>query len=79
MKTGYASDQKVNSEQPNDLPEKLSNPAKRALAAAGISRLEQLSHFREAEIKKLHGIGPNALILLEHALDKKGLTFNIEK
>lgn len=58
----------------SDLP-KLAQPAQRALAAAGIQRLEQLSKLSEAEVKQLHGIGPNALTQLRHALDAKGLAF----
>jgi DNA-directed RNA polymerase alpha subunit len=68
------------SDQPNgDLPPKLSQPAHRALAAAGIQSLEQLTRFREAEIKQLHGIGPNALAKLRQALADKGLSFAKEK
>ena len=60
--------------QDNDLP-KLSAPAQRALASAGISHLEQLTKFSEKEIKQLHGIGPNALEQLRRALKAKGLSF----
>lgn len=62
-----------------DLPEKLAQPARRALAGAGIQRLEQLSQFSQAEISQLHGIGPNALEQLRHALAEKGLSFAAEK
>jgi DNA repair protein RadC len=62
----------------SDLP-KLAQPAHRALAAVGIQRLEQLTKFSEAEIKQLHGIGPNALIQLRQALHAKGLSFANEK
>ena len=58
----------------NDLP-KLAAPAQRAFAAANIQRLEQLTHFTEAQIKQLHGIGPNALAALRQALADKGLSF----
>jgi hypothetical protein len=58
----------------NDLP-KLSAPAHRALAGVGIQSLEQLSHFSEAEIKKLHGMGPNGLKQLREALAAKGLAY----
>ena len=60
--------------QQNDLP-KLAAPAQRALAGAGIHSLEQLAIFSEAEIKQLHGIGPNALSQLHSALAEKGLSF----
>lgn len=62
-------------QQKGDLPPKLSQPAQRALAAAGIKRLEQLTKFSEAEIKQLHGIGPNALAKLRQALAARGLSF----
>lgn len=62
-------------QQESDLPTKLAQPARRALAAAGIQRLEQLTKFSEAEIKDLHGIGPNALAQLRRALSAKGLSF----
>ena len=65
-------------QSPNDLPVKLSQPAQRALAAAGIQSLEQVSRFSEKEISKLHGIGPNALALLHQALEEKGLSFSGE-
>lgn len=66
---------KQNHRQESDLP-KLAAPAQRALAAADIKRLEQLTKFSEAEIKHLHGIGPNALSQLRSALEAKGLSFS---
>jgi hypothetical protein len=60
--------------QENGLP-KLAAPAQRALASVGIERLEQLTKFTEAEIKQLHGMGPNALGKLRQALTEKGLSF----
>ncbi len=61
-----------------DLP-KLAAPAQQALASVGIKRLEQLANFSEFEIRQLHGIGPNALNQLRHALYTKGLSFAQEK
>ena len=58
----------------SDLP-RLAAPAHRALAGAGIQNLQQLTKFSEAEIKQLHGIGPNALKQLRSALKAKGLSF----
>ena len=69
---------KQDRQQESDLP-KLASPAQRALAAAGIRRLEQLIKFSEGEIKQLHGIGPNALSQLRRALRAKGLSFGGEK
>lgn len=65
--------------QESNLPVKLSQPAQRALAGAGIRRLEQLTKFSETEIKQLHGIGPNALSQLNSALAEKGLSFGDKK
>jgi len=62
-----------------DLPVKLGAPAERALAGAGIKNLKQLTKFSEAEIKNLHGIGPNALGKLRQALAEKGFSFADEK
>jgi hypothetical protein len=60
----------------NELPmDKLAAPAQRALANAGIQNLKQLAKFSEIEVKGLHGIGPNALVQLKHALKVNGLSF----
>jgi hypothetical protein len=59
----------------SDLPIELAQPARRALAAAGIQRLEQLTKLRETEVKQLHGTGPHALAQLRRALGAKGLSF----
>jgi hypothetical protein len=66
-------------QQESNLPVKLSQPAQRALAGAGIQRLEHLARFSEAEIKQLHGIGPNALSQLRSALAEYGLSFAEKK
>ncbi len=66
---------KQHGQQESDLPMELAAPAQRALAGAGIQSLEQLTKFTEAEIKQLHGIGPNALAQLRRALGAKGLSF----
>ena len=63
------------SQQESDLPAKLGAPAERALAGAGIKNLKHLSKFSEAEIKQLHGVGPNALGKLRQALAARGLSF----
>ena len=57
-----------------DLP-KLAAPAQRALAAAGVRYLQDLTKFSEAEVKGWHGIGPNALKQLRRTMDEKGLSF----
>lgn len=59
----------------SDLPIELAAPARRALIGAGYWRLDQLTMMSEAEVKQLHGIGPNALKQLRRALDARGLSF----
>lgn len=59
----------------SDLPGGLAKPAQRALAGAGIVRLEQLTRVSEGKILKLHGMGPKALEQLRRALAEKGLSF----
>ncbi|HLO16438.1 MAG TPA: hypothetical protein VK206_16520 [Anaerolineales bacterium] len=61
-----------------DFP-KLAAPAQRALAAAGVQSLEQLTKFSEEEVKQWHGIGPNALDKLRQALAERGLSFASRK
>ena len=65
-------------QQESDFP-KIAQPAYRALVAAGIQSLEQLTSFTEAEIKQLHGMGPKALGILRQALADRGLSFANEK
>jgi hypothetical protein len=65
--------------QEKDLPSKLAQPARRALAGAGIHNLHQLAKFSEGEIRHLHGIGPNALAQLRSALAEKDLSFQDDK
>lgn len=59
----------------SDLPAKLASPARRALTQAGYVRLEQLTQVSEADLKKLHGMGPKALDQLRSALEARGLSF----
>ena len=70
---------KQSAQSASDLPAKLSQPALRALAGAGVKNLKQLSKFSESEIKKLHGMGPNGIQQLRVALAAKGLSFASEK
>jgi predicted flap endonuclease-1-like 5' DNA nuclease len=59
----------------SNLPPKLAQPALRALHGAGYTRLEQLAEVSEDDIKRLHGIGPNAIAQLRRALESAGLSF----
>ncbi|MBX3052484.1 MAG: DUF3224 domain-containing protein [Caldilineaceae bacterium] len=65
----------IQREAAGDLPTGLAAPAQRALAGAGIQRLDQLARISEAELKKLHGIGPKAVEQLRQALHARGLSF----
>ena len=53
----------------------LSAPARRALQNNGITSLQKLSTFSEAEILKFHGIGKSSIPKLKAALSNEGLTF----
>ena len=59
----------------SDLPAKLAQPARRALAQAGYLRLEQFTQLREEEVQKLHGMGPKAIELIRQALADSGKSF----
>ena len=62
------------SDQPgSDLPN-ISQPARRALLAAGYARLEQLTALSEAELLQMHGVGPKAIERLRRALETRGLS-----
>jgi hypothetical protein len=58
-----------------DFPRGVGAPARRALAAAGYVRLEQLTQARESELRRLHGMGPKALEALRQALAARGWSF----
>lgn len=61
-----------------DFP-KTSEPAKNALLAAGYKHLEDLTKATEAEIARLHGMGPKALGILKAAMAERGLAFKSAK
>lgn len=56
--------------------DKLAAPARRALAAAGYTTLEQLAKAQERDIAALHGIGPNALAVLQKELAAHDMSFS---
>lgn len=53
----------------------LSAPARRALEGKGITSAKQLAKHTEADILKLHGMGPASLPKLRTALAAEGLSF----
>jgi predicted flap endonuclease-1-like 5' DNA nuclease len=67
-------DGKPKKKSESDLPS-LAAPAQRALAGAGIKSLQQLTKWTEADLKNLHGMGPNAIGKLRQALTEQGLSF----
>jgi hypothetical protein len=58
-----------------DLPH-LAAPARRALANAGVARLEDLTRFTEADVAALHGMGPKAITALKAAMAAARLRFS---
>jgi DNA uptake protein ComE-like DNA-binding protein len=56
------------------LPRNIGAPATRALVAAGYTELVQLANVPAAELRKLHGMGPKALKLLQEALEQQGMS-----
>ena len=60
------------------LPVKVSNPARNALAYAGIGRLEDLNGLDRKAVASLHGMGPKAMTILENALAERGMGFAVD-
>jgi predicted flap endonuclease-1-like 5' DNA nuclease len=58
----------------SDLPD-IGKVARRELANAGYTRLEQFTRVSEKELLKIHGVGPKAIRILREALEARGLAF----
>jgi len=56
----------------------IGRPAAAALAEVGLTRLEQVIEFSEAELLALHGVGPNAVRILREALADHGWRLRAE-
>ena len=54
---------------------KLSRPAQRALAAAGIVTYADLATWTRKEIADLHGVGAKTFVFLEPAMKARGVSF----
>ncbi len=52
------------------LPPGIGKPALRALAAVGVTRLEQAAALSDRELSALHGVGPKAVRLLREAAQR---------
>jgi len=57
---------------PPAFPRGVAQPAMRALASIGVTRLDQVTRFTEAELLALHGMGPKALKAIKAALPAQG-------
>ncbi len=58
----------------SDLPN-IGKVARRSLANAGYTRLEQFTTVSEKELLKIHGVGPKAIRILRETIGTKGLSF----
>ncbi|MDE0563932.1 hypothetical protein [Exiguobacterium sp. B2(2022)] len=58
---------------------KLAAPAKRALMSKGVNSLDDLCSYTRREVKNFHGVGPNAMRVLQNELTKHHLTFKREE
>ncbi|MVS99827.1 hypothetical protein [Devosia marina] len=54
---------------------KLSRPAQRALAEAGIVTFADLAQWRRAAVAELHGVGPKSFVELDPAMKARGLDY----
>lgn len=54
------------------LPPGLAQPALRAFASAGYTRLAQFTKIRETDLLQLHGVGPRAIEIIRQALREQG-------
>lgn len=69
----------INDNPASDLPAGLAAPARRALNAVGLIRLEQFTGYTEDEVQGLHGMGPKAVGLIRSALTARGLAFALRQ
>lgn len=55
-----------------EFPKGIGAPATRALVGAGYTKLSELADVPASDLKKLHGMGPKALRILQEALEESG-------
>jgi DNA-directed RNA polymerase alpha subunit len=58
---------------------KLSAPALRALKGAGIYAITDFADWAEADVKKLHGIGPSAMEAIKKNMAENDIMFTDEQ
>jgi len=58
-----------------EFPHAIGRVAKRALAAKGLTRYDQLSGVSRRELLAIHGIGPKAVRILGEELARRGASF----
>ena len=58
-----------------DFPYSIGRPAGNALKHAGYFKLKQLTKVTEAELLKMHGVGPKAVRILSETLEAQGMSF----
>ena len=61
--------------QDDGLPRTIGRPAMNALQHVGIDRLERVATLTEAELLRIHGVGPKAVRILRAALAERGWSF----
>ncbi|MEO7998402.1 MAG: DNA-binding protein [Gemmatimonadaceae bacterium] len=59
-------------------PKGVSQPATRALASIGVTKVDQLTKHRESDVAMLHGMGPKALGILKAELKSQGKSFKAQ-
>jgi predicted flap endonuclease-1-like 5' DNA nuclease len=65
----------VTDEFGTEFPHGIGRVAKRALAANGYTRYEQLTTANVADLLKIHGVGPKAIRILREELASRGRSF----
>lgn len=66
-------------EQGTPLPRGIGAPATRALRGVGVSTLEKVAAFSEAELGAMHGVGPIAIARLGEAMAEHGLAYREDR
>jgi len=59
----------------SELPRGIGQPATRAFALAGLTRLADFTRVGERELLALHGVGTKAIEVLRRALAERGQSF----